>query len=530
MPKHPLKGSERQPLPGARAVGKADPAERLEATVLLRRGGAVALPDHVAKLARRESQGRPLTREEFEQQFGADSDDIAAVKKFAAENGLSVVQEDAGRRTVVLSGTVAQFNAAFGVDLQRFEHPGGSYRGRVGPIHLPDELRSAVEAVLGLDNRPVAKPHFRARRSPGNVYWHANGGGSTSYTPLQLASLYDFPPGTGQGECVAIIELGGGERTADLSTYFSELGIQTAPKVTVISVDHGKNHPTGDPNGPDGEVMLDIEVVGAVAPGATIAVYFAPNTDAGFLDAITTAIHDATNKPSVVSISWGGPESSWTQQSLTAFDSAFQAAAAMGVTVCVASGDNGSSDGVNDGGNHVDFPASSPHALACGGTSLRASGTTITSESCWNDGAQGGASGGGVSSIFPLPAWQNGLAVALTSGGKQPLTMRGVPDVSGDADPQTGYDVRIDGTDTVIGGTSAVAPLWAGLIARINAAKGSPIGFINPELYPAASAFNDIASGNNGGFAAEPGWDACTGLGSPDGSKVAALFGGPVTS
>jgi kumamolisin len=371
----------------------------------------------------------------------------------------------------------------------------------------------------------VAKPHFRARPAPGNVHWHAGAGGATSFTPLQLASLYNFPPGTGHGECVGIIELGGGERMADLSAYFSALGISSVPKVTAVSVDHGKNQPTGDPNGPDGEVMLDIEVVGAIAPQATIAVYFAPNTDAGFLDAVTTAIHDATNKPSVISISWGGPESSWTQQALTAFDSAFEAAAAVGITVCVASGDNGSSDGVADGADHVDFPASSPHALACGGTSLQVSGNVITVESVWNDGAQGGSGGGGVSSVFALPPWQAGLKTTRTSGGNAALTMRGVPDVSGDADPETGYDVRIDGTNTVIGGTSAVAPLWAGLIARINATNGSPVGFISPRLYATPAALRDITQGNNGDFAAGPSWDACTGLGSPNGGQIAALFG-----
>jgi kumamolisin len=276
--------------------------------------------------------------------------------------------------------------------------------------------------------------------------------------------------------------------------------------------------------------MLDIEVVGAVAPQASIAVYFAPNTDAGFLDAVTTAIHDKTNKPSVISISWGGPESSWTEQSMTAFDQAFQSAAAMGITVCVASGDNGSSDGVNDGGDHVDFPASSPHALACGGTRLQASGNTITSETVWNDGAQGGAGGGGVSTFFTMPAWHDGLQTTQTSGGTAPLTMRGVPDVCGNADPETGYQVRIDGTDTVIGGTSAVAPLWAGLIARINAAKGTPVGFINPTLYGTPTAFRDITEGNNGDFAASPGWDACTGLGSPNGGQIATLLGSAVTS
>ena len=530
MARQPLKGSERQPLPGAKAVGKADPAERLEVSVLLRRRNTAELTEHLKKLTTREGTADHVSREDFASRFGADPADIGVLRNFANAHGLAVVQEHPGRRTVVLSGTVAQFNEAFGVDLQRFEHPGGSYRGRIGPVQMPDELHEIVEAVLGLDDRPIAKPHFRARRPHGNVHWEANAGHATSFTPLQIASLYGFPAGTGQGECVAIIELGGGERTADLTAYFSSLGIQPAPKVTAISVDHGKNHPTGDPNGPDGEVMLDIEVVGAVAPRATIAVYFAPNTDAGFLDAITTAIHDTTHTPSVISISWGGPESAWTQQALTAFDSAFQAAAAMGITVCIASGDNGSSDGVNDGANHVDFPASSPHVLACGGTNLQATGNAITAESVWNDGAQGGAGGGGVSGVFPLPAWQNGLKPTLTAGGSETLTMRGVPDVSGDADPQTGYDVRIDGTNTVIGGTSAVAPLWAGLIARINSAKGSSVGFINPQLYAAASAFHDIKNGNNGSFAAAAGWDACTGLGSPNGAMIATALGATATS
>ena len=525
MQNNPLKGSERQPLPGATAVGQAAPNERLEVSILLRRRNLDALQSKLSSLTSRGAASEHLSRDEFEKQFGADSADLAAVGKFAATHGLSVVQADAGRRTVVLSGTVAQFNPAFGVDLQQFEHPGGSYRGRVGSVHLPDELRDCVEAVLGLDNRPAASPHFRARPSRGNVNWHTSAEDPTSFTPLQIASLYNFPPGTGKGECVGIIELGGGVRKADLTTYFKALGIQSVPKVTVVSVDHGKNAPTGDSNGPDGEVMLDIEVVGAIVPEAAIAVYFAPNTDAGFLDAITTAVHDKTNKPSVISISWGGPESGWTQQSLTAFDSAFQAAAVMGITVCVASGDSGSSDGVTGSADHVDFPASSPHALACGGTSIRASGNEIASESVWNDGVHGGAGGGGVSSVFALPAWQKGLQITRTSGGGAPLAMRGLPDVSGDADPETGYAVRIDGTDSVIGGTSAVAPLWAGLIARVNATNSRSVGFINPKLYMTPAALRDITQGNNGDFAAGPGWDACTGLGSPNGAQIASLLG-----
>jgi len=291
-----------------------------------------------------------------------------------------------------------------------------------------------------------------------------------------------------------------------------------------VSVDHGRNAPTGDANGPDGEVMLDIEVVGAIAPAASIGVYFAPNTDAGFLDAVTTAIHDTTNKPSVISISWGGPESSWTAQSMTAMDEAFQAAAAMGVTVCVASGDNGSSYGVNDGTDHVDFPASSPFSLACGGTSLRARQQAIASEVVWNGGASGGASGGGVSAFFSAPSWQAGIVAKRSNGESVALTMRGVPDVSGDADPETGYDVLIDGNESVIGGTSAVAPLWAGLIARINQVTAVPAGYLNAQLYKNPKALRDITQGNNGDFEAATGWDACAGLGSPIGSALAVLL------
>jgi kumamolisin len=520
MPNRALIGSERQPMQGARSVGKADPAERLEVSVILRHRANDSLKDRAAKLATGERPDRHLSREEFAQQFGAEPADIAVVRQFAGAHRLVVVEEDAARRTVVLSGTVAQFNNAFGVDLETFEHPGGTYRGRTGAVHLPDELHGVVTAVLGLDNRPQAQPRFRTRPSRGNVHWRPALAASASFTPTELASLYGFPSGTGQGECIGIIELGGGYRTADLQKYFAELKI-ASPRVSAVSVDHGRNNPTGDPNGPDGEVMLDIEVAGAVAPGANIVVYFAPNTDAGFRDAVSKAVHDATNKPSVISISWGGPESSWTAQSMTAFDEALQAAAAMGVTVCVASGDDGSADGVDDGADHADFPASSSYSLACGGTNLQASGASITSERVWNNGPNGGAGGGGVSKFFALPSYQHALQVTKTQGGTQPLGMRGVPDVCGVADPQTGYEVRVDGRDTVIGGTSAVAPLWAGLIARINATKASPVGFINPALYTHTGALRDIINGNNGTFAAASGWDACTGLGSPNGQKVA---------
>ena len=268
----PLKGSDRVVMPGAKVLAPADPAERLEVTVLVRRRALEELRRNAAALGSGKSAAAPLSREEFTARHGADPADLAAVRAFAAANGLVVVLEHAARRTVILSGTVAQFNAAFQVHLQQMRHGSCSYRGRTGQVELPSSIDGIVEAVLGLDNRPQAVPHFRVRPAAS---------AATSFTPTQIASLYAFPPSTGAGQCVAIIELGGGYRPADLDTYFKGLGVGT-PTVTAVSVDHAQNTPTGDANGPDGEVMLDVEVVGAIVPQAKIAVYFAPNTDAGF--------------------------------------------------------------------------------------------------------------------------------------------------------------------------------------------------------------------------------------------------------
>ncbi|MBV8683807.1 MAG: S8/S53 family peptidase [Caulobacteraceae bacterium] len=526
MVSSPLPGSEREKPPAAQDLGPADPAQQIEVSVLVRHANAQELKARAARLQAGQTDGGPLTRVGFEQAFGADPADIEAVRAFAEANGLAVTTVYPGRRTVKLSGTVGQFQTAFQTDLRRYSGAQGEFRGRTGALHLPEGLAGIVRAVLGLDTRPQARPHFRLRRSA--VLPHA-AAQATSYSPEQVAALYGFPTGvTGAGECVAIIELGGGFDPTDLDAYFQAQGVNPAPTVVAVLVDGASNSPGGGVNSADGEVDLDIEVVGAVAPGARIAVYFAPNTDQGFIDAVSTAAHDTTNKPSVISISWGGPESSWSQQSITALDEAFQAAATMGVTVCVASGDSGSSDGAS--GDNVDFPASSPHALACGGTSLSASGAQISSESVWNDGAQGGAGGGGVSTMFALPAFQQGLSATKTGGASSPLAMRGVPDVAGDADPETGYQVRIDGQDTVIGGTSAVAPLWSALIALVNQARGTPVGYPHAQLYATPAAFNDITQGNNGDFQATPGWDACTGLGSPKGAAIAALLAPPATS
>ena len=525
-------GSERAPLPGAKLIGAVNPQEKVVITMLVRRrSSGKALAAKAAQLGSRTVAKRSyMSREAFESAHGADPKDIKAVEKFAKDNDLAVVESSAAQRRVVLSGSVAAVSKAFGVYLARYQQGSRSYRGRTGSVHVPEELAQIVEGVFGLDNRPQAHAHFRMRPQPEGIVQPRAANGT--FTPPEIAALYDFPAGTdGRGQCIGIIELGGGYRKADLKNYFKQLGIPL-PKVYSKSVDGAKNKPTGNANSADGEVVLDIEVAGAVAPKAKVVVYFAPNTDAGFLDAISTAIHDKLNKPSVISISWGASESNWTTQAMQAMDQVFQDAAALGVTVCCAAGDDGSRDDVQDGKLHTDFPASSPFALACGGTRLAGTGSSISSEDVWNDRPSGGATGGGVSDFFPLPTWQKSAKIPRSANPGHHVG-RGVPDVCGDADPNTGYQILVDGQHATFGGTSAVAPLWAGLIARMNQQLGKPVGYLNPALYqmPAsAGALRDIVSGNNnvsstvGPYPARKGWDACCGLGSPVGSKLAATL------
>jgi kumamolisin len=496
-----LAGSTREPFPGALARGDSSPDEMVAVTIVVR---PRASPPAAGT-------ANALSREDFAQRYGADPADLAAVEDFARDAGLTIVETSVARRSVRVTGTVRAMNAAFGTRLYAAESNGTPMRVRTGALSVPAAMGGVIVGVHGLDTRPQARAHFRRLAAPQAA--------ATSFTPPQLATLYGFPAAAdGAGQTIALIELGGGYKASDLTTYFSGLGI-APPTVIAVGVDGGANTPAGNPDSADGEVLLDIEVAGALAPAATIVVYFAPNTDAGFLDAITTAIHDTTHAPTVVSISWGGAESTYTQQSLTNYDAALAEAAMLGVTVTVAAGDDGSTDGETDGAQHVDFPASSPHVLACGGTTLLASGTTIASETVWNDGASGGATGGGISDVFALPAWQAnaGVPPSVNAGAH---VGRGLPDVCADADPQSGYDVIVDGQSTVFGGTSAVAPLWAGLIARLNQLRGKPLGFINPTLYANPSALRDITSGNNGAYSARAGWDACSGLGSPNGAAL----------
>lgn len=466
----------------------------VQATVLLRR-----------PLERPKPEEGILSTDDFAARYGADPADAKAVTTALEAAGIKVLEQHLPSGRLRIEGGAATLSAFFGTTLEAVDPASGHTRARSGPLSVPEPLGDVIVGVLGLDDRPQAavRSTFHASAQPG-----------ISYTPLELAALYGMPQADGSGQTAAIIELGGGFGQNDLDTYFSSLGLAT-PKVTAVGVDGATNVPGQDPQGADGEVLLDIEVLGAIAPKADVKVYFAPNTDAGFVDAIATAAH-AKPTPCTMSISWGQSEDQWTGQARAAMDAAIADAAALGITVTVAAGDNGSSDNQAPGA-HADFPASSPHALACGGTSLQASGGMVTSEVVWNDGAHRGATGGGISDVFPLPAWQSTAGVAA----KHKKSGRGVPDVAANADPQTGYKVFVDGQEAVIGGTSAVAPLWAGLIARVVQLQGKPVGLAQTRLYSAVTpghtppGLRDITTGRNGAYKAEPGWDACTGLGVP---------------
>jgi kumamolisin len=505
----PLPGSERPPAQGVRPASiKLDDDGTIEATLVLRRRAALETADAVAG---------PIDPADFATAYGADPADVALVQKTLADLGLTIESTDLPSRRVRVSGPTATISRVFGTSLEAVTDAGegmdsrASRRHRTGGLSVPRALDGVVTAVLGLDNRPQARAQFRVAEARA---------ATVSYTPVELGEIYKFPAKTdGTGQTIAIIELGGGFAQSELDTYFKALGV-ASPTIKAVNVDGAKNEPGKDPTGADGEVLLDIEVVGALSPAADILVYFAPNTDAGFLDAVANAAH-ATPTPTSMSISWGQSEDQWTSQARTALDDALLDAAALGVTVTAAAGDNGSSDGSTDGKDHADFPASSPHVLACGGTTLHATATAVTSETVWNDGDGGGATGGGVSTVFGLPAWQKHAGVPHSSA---PHGGRGVPDVAANADPNTGYEVLVDGKKAVYGGTSAVAPLWAALVARMVQSLGSPLGLLQPRLYALKTGFRDVTAGDNGTFSARAGWDACTGLGTPDGTALLAAL------
>jgi kumamolisin len=544
-----LRGSSRPAIESAtRAKQAPKPSKRLTVTIYVQRDPQGTPAPAAHELGRLTPRARSYLRpEEAVAVFGAAQTDLDTVVAFAEAHKLEVVERSIAKRLVRVSGTVKQLDETFGVELRHYTHPDpdvGIYRSYEGEVRLPAKLAGVVEGVLGLDDRKMVRT--RPRRSARVAEAGKLGAQppANTYTPPMIARLFDFPAGDGAGQCVAVFAFNeqsakGGYDVARLKEYFTEALGLPAPSVTDVVVQGPGNRPGDGSERSDstGEVLLDLCTVGGVVPGAGVAVYFTEFTEEGWVNAIKAAVSDTTNKPRVISISYGNPEDdetkgAWTGQAIKLVNGAFEQAAAQGITICCASGDEGSADEPETKTPHVDFPASSPWVLGCGGIRLQANPATgkISSEKVWNDLKAGyGATGGGVSRLFALPEWQAAAGVPANADGSGRLG-RGVPDVAGLADPETPMWVLTpSGKLGGIGGTSAAAPLWSALIARLNQQLGTPLGFCNPQLYAHVGGvgFKDIVKGGNGSYKAASGWDPCTGWGRPDGVALLQALKAP---
>jgi kumamolisin len=572
----PLKGSV--PPNKHPRVGPADPQEQIEVTLKLRRKSEDGLPTLKEFTA---GKRVAITRQQLEERYGALPEDAAQVQRWAVSSGLSVWRVDLGRRQLHLSGSIAAVSRAFGVKLAIYRHTGTGTLFRcptTGAIRIPKSLASIIVGVFGLNDMPAlvrhsVRPLTRPTDSDPETLFPG------SFYPPAVAKLYNFPPTQGDGQRVAILEFGGGYDPKVLSDYFTgTLGLKTAPTVNAIFVLGAK---MDIPGGATGEVYLDLEVVGGMAPQATIDVYFAPFTGEGYLNAIDQAIHN--DDYAAVSISYGLDEDlngtaanpGWTLLNQN-IDEAFRDATAVGIPVFVSSGDQGSGSMRGQVGQnevtvlaptaHVSYPASSPYAISVGGTMLYAASGAISQEVVWNELGTlqqgkfyyGGAGGGGVSDRYTdIPSYQSGAGISIKSANKSAPTGRVVPDVAGNSGASTGYLVtQPPGSQypiAPVGGTSAAAPMWAALMACVREALASanggnvPVFFFNDFAYAngTSAAFSNVVGGrefsfdpqsglvpgkfipigNNrstkvNGYSASKGFNACTGWGSPNGAAL----------
>jgi kumamolisin len=532
-----LSGNAHAPLHGEKQIGRTAPDSEFQITLVLRRSSD--LPDlHSSLGSAPPAQRKHLTSKTLARKHGAISGDVALIERFAREHHLDVGEISAHRSAITLSGKAAAMERAFGVELLDVQHERGNYRATSGAASVPHELSAIVQTVLGLNTRPCATRRRVHHENTTKPFW----------TVQELAHAYGFPANRSAAkQSIGLIELGGGYHTEDLRKFFSALGMPM-PKIRCVSVDGVQNSPAsadqikqfldvveGKRKLSDVpaevlaaaqcavEVTMDIELAAALAPGAEIVVYMASNTEQGIYNAVSKAIGGKEKPPCALSISWGEPEIGISEAYLHSVDEVMRDAAMLGVTVCASAGDAGAMNGSPDGKPAVNFPASSPHVLSCGGSSVHRSDSKNVHESVWNCAIHGihGATGGGVSRKFDPPGWQKDHAVPLGPTGKEG---RGVPDVAGPADPHCGCAILVGGESCSSAGTSAVAPIWAALVACINTELNARCGFITPLLYQlskgSANPMREITRGNNGFYEAGAGWDACTGLGSPSGERL----------
>ncbi len=527
-----LRGSRRPKDPLATRIGEVNPKEVIDLTIGLA-GPKLPGPS--------EFLGRSLTPVELEAQFGASQENADKVAKILKKFGLKVQDVNLSARSMRVIGTAAAIEAAFKPSWAMMRSPTqDEYRGRQGTLQIPIELKGLITGVFGIDEREMARRKARSSRSL------AATAALSPLGPSDLEQRYNFPPGAGEGQTIAIAEFGGGYFAEDLAAYCAKFHLPL-PNIQAISVDAPAYTleqilalppmQRKDELDSSVEVMLDVQVVAGLCPAAQISVYFSAFDQGGWVNLLDKVV--AAN-PTVLSISWGLAEedSGWSDNAISAINDRLNVARLLGITVCVSSGDDGSGDQLEDGKGHVDFPSSSPYSLAIGGTMLISSGANVREVTWWESPGRrtkhgGGASGGGVSMMFDRPSWQNVQIASINSGS---IDGRVTPDVSALAgDPL--YDLTFSGKSHPNGGTSASAPLWAALVARIN--QNLPIGkqhrFLTPLLYQKGTngqpigkvGSRDITSGNNAsnpepgkGYSAGPGFDAVTGWGVPDGQKL----------
>ena len=585
-----LPGSEHHKVKGARRSKPVDPDETIRLLIRVRRPpDAAPAPDHSHWERTKPGQRKFLSRKELGEKYGASDADLQRVAAFARSKELKVLELHAARRLVIVTGTVRQLNHAFAVDLGHYEtddEEQPTYRGREGHVHVPKDIQHLIEGVFGLDDRRAA---HRLKIEPSGLT--SNGPGGNPLTPIDIANLYNFPPipANMSDQTIGILEFGGGYtispstpgQPTDVDTFLTNLNASYIPPLTLspanvipVPLGGGANKVSGQGSKGqinDIEVALDIEVVAAVANGSTIAVYFAPASEAGYLEIVLAAIFPDNGQPapSVISTSWESDELNWSASALQTVSSAFQQAAEAGITILATSGDQGTDFFyANDGKAHVAYPASDPWITTCGGTQISkinwTNSTTASTfvENTWNQGTSNGQStgitGGGISTVkdssgnpvFPLPSWQQGLKIGPSINDGTTFG-RGIPDIAGYSN---GYNITCYGQPfNNVAGTSEAAPLYAGLIARINATLGFNVGYLNPTLYSLFSSpglFNDIHDKvsnaftfqlgtppapvtfqTSPGYRSVVGWDACTGLGSLDGTKLLeALSGSAIPS
>ena len=532
-----------------RRVGPCPVDAPVRITVLLHAKDARALREtvHAVSDPKSASYGRHLSPDEVRDLVAPGYQDLDAVLAFLRDSGLRVEGVSGARTAVQASGPAEAVARAFDAPIALFAPSRSLAMGRTRAYGIerdptiPSSLAAVIRGVAGLNDLPAARrfpPLLAPKRSrvPRRGAGAARGPGG-GYTPEEIHAAYGVAGGTaagGKGERVAILEFGGGFSSADFAAYCSAYGLPTGD-VTEVSVSGARNDYRGRTGDADLEVALDMDWVRATAPEAEIDLWWAPNVDTGWVDFLT-AVVDApeARRPGVVSISWGMPEDGFsTSRRYDQTRQLFQAGALLGITFVCASGDAGAADELPDdawydGQRHVDFPSVVPEVTAVGGTKLVPSARGFA-ESAWNDGPGRGASGGGFSRLIAVPDWQR---PALD--GRRGVTGRGVPDVAAVASPDPGLSIYVRGRWTAAGGTSVAAPIWAGMLARLNAARASAgkprLGAANAALYAAGlgkgAPFRDVTGGDNGyagvsGFAAASGWDPVTGLGSPHVARLA---------